>query len=39
LPSIPGVAGADGVVGPSLAQMAVRGYLAGQPNAPSHLIE
>lgn len=35
---IPGVAGANGMVGPSLAGIASRGYIAGRlPNAPEHM--
>jgi cytochrome c len=37
---IPSVRGADGHVGPSLAELADRHYLAGRlPNTPDHLIE
>jgi cytochrome c2 len=37
---IPGVDGAHGHVGPSLAELSSRGYLAGQlPNTPDHLLE
>jgi cytochrome c oxidase assembly factor CtaG/cytochrome c2 len=37
--TIPGVPGAVAKVGPSLAGLATRGYVAGQPNAPGHLME
>lgn len=37
--TIPGVPGAVAQVGPSLAGLANRGYVAGQPNAPDHLME
>jgi cytochrome c oxidase assembly factor CtaG/cytochrome c2 len=36
--TIPGVPGADATVGPSLAQLAGRGYVAGRPNAPDQLM-
>lgn len=37
--TIPGVAGADGLVGPPLAGIAKRSYIAGVlPNAPANLI-
>jgi cytochrome c2 len=36
--TIPGVEGAAGSVGPSLAQIARRSYVAGAPNAPEHLV-
>jgi putative membrane protein len=36
--TIPGVPGADATVGPSLAQLAGRGYVAGRTNAPDQLI-
>jgi putative membrane protein len=36
--TIPGVPGADATVGPSLAQLAGRAYVAGRPNVPDHLI-
>jgi putative membrane protein len=37
--TIPGVGGADATVGPPLARLAGRGYVAGRPNAPTSLIE
>jgi cytochrome c len=38
--TIPGVVGADAVVGPSLEKMALRGYVAGvRKNTPENLIE
>jgi cytochrome c len=37
---IPGIRGANGHVGPSLAELAGRRYLAGQlPNTPAYLIQ
>ena len=36
--TIPGVAGANGIVGPSLDGLAGRAFVAGQPNAPEHLV-
>ena len=37
--TIPGVAGANGVVGPPLTNIAIRGYIAGVlPNAPANMI-
>jgi cytochrome c1 len=37
--TIPGVDGANGVVGPPLANIAIRGYLGGVlPNAPDNMI-
>src|SRR5438067_485817 len=36
--TIPGVTGADGTIGPPLAHLAVRAFIAGQSNSPEHLI-
>jgi putative membrane protein len=36
--TIPGVPGAIGSIGPPLAQVARRSYVAGSPNAPEHLV-
>jgi putative membrane protein len=36
--TIPGVPGAVGSIGPPLAQVARRSYVAGSPNAPEHLV-
>ena len=36
--TIPGVTGADGTIGPPLAHLAVRAFVAGQSNSPEHLI-
>ena len=36
--TIPGVPGATATVGPSLAQLGRRSYVAGAPNTPDHLI-
>jgi cytochrome c len=36
--TIPGVHGANGVVGPPLDKIANRAYVAGYPNSPEHLI-
>jgi putative membrane protein len=37
--TIPGIHGANAIVGPSLDQIASRAYIAGQPNSPRRLIE
>ena len=37
--TIPGVRGATGTVGPPLAQVARRSYVAGAPNTPERLVE
>jgi cytochrome c2 len=36
--TIPGIHGANGVVGPPLDKIANRAYVAGYPNSPEHLI-
>ncbi|MGQ0562672.1 MAG: c-type cytochrome [Gemmatimonadota bacterium] len=37
--TVPGVRGADGLVGPPLVDFAQRGYIAGRlPNTPEHLV-
>jgi cytochrome c len=36
--TIPGVRGADAVVGPSLDRVAVRQFVGGQPNTPENLM-
>src|SRR5262245_55707770 len=37
--TIPGVRGAQGTIGPPLAQLARRSYVAGAPNTPERLVE
>jgi putative membrane protein len=36
--TIPGIAGANGVIGPPLDKVASRAYVAGRPNSPQQLI-
>ncbi|HEX2228848.1 MAG TPA: hypothetical protein VHM64_17060, partial [Candidatus Binatia bacterium] len=36
--TIPGIHGANGIVGPPLDNIANRAYVAGYPNSPEHLI-
>jgi len=36
--NIPGIAGANGVVGPPLDGIANRAYVAGRPNNPQHMM-
>jgi putative membrane protein len=37
--TIPGIAGANGVIGPPLDKVASRAYIAGRPNSPQQLID
>jgi putative membrane protein len=37
--TIPGIVGADAVVGPPLTAIANRAYVAGHPNSPQHMID
>jgi|SRR5690242_15001491 putative membrane protein len=37
--TIPGIAGANGVIGPALDKVANRAYIAGRPNSPQNLID
>jgi cytochrome c2 len=37
--TIPGIAGANGVIGPPLDKVASRAYIAGRPNNPQQLID
>lgn len=37
--TIPGIAGANGLIGPPLDKVAGRAYIAGRPNSPQQLIE